>query len=162
MPLLVKLLSANLPFSLPSLSLCLSLICRWSSSCNTKPRTGHPHPLARTHIHTYKLTHAFHHPQKHTPTLSQVLHRNELSGTLTGLTRVRRFQQDDAHLFVRRDQIEAENKACLDFVQFVYTTFGFTMYFNLSTRNPETQRRSLSLCVCVSVCVWLLLTPHFF
>jgi len=34
-----------------------------------------------------------------------VLHRNELSGTLTGLTRVRRFQQDDAHLFCRPDQV---------------------------------------------------------
>lgn len=35
-----------------------------------------------------------------------VLHRNELSGALTGLTRVRRFQQDDAHIFARFDQIE--------------------------------------------------------
>jgi len=34
-----------------------------------------------------------------------VLHRNELSGTLSGLTRVRRFQQDDAHIFCRPDQV---------------------------------------------------------
>lgn len=34
-----------------------------------------------------------------------VLHRNELSGTLSGLTRVRRFQQDDAHIFCRMDQV---------------------------------------------------------
>lgn len=34
-----------------------------------------------------------------------VLHRNELSGTLTGLTRVRRFQQDDAHIFCTMDQV---------------------------------------------------------
>lgn len=34
-----------------------------------------------------------------------VLHRNELSGALTGLTRVRRFQQDDAHIFCRQDQV---------------------------------------------------------
>ena len=34
-----------------------------------------------------------------------VLHRNELSGTLSGLTRVRRFQQDDAHIFCRDDQV---------------------------------------------------------
>ena len=34
-----------------------------------------------------------------------VLHRNELSGALTGLTRVRRFQQDDAHIFCRPDQV---------------------------------------------------------
>lgn len=36
-----------------------------------------------------------------------VLHRNELSGTLGGLTRVRRFQQDDAHIFCRMDQVNA-------------------------------------------------------
>lgn len=35
-----------------------------------------------------------------------VLHRNELSGALTGLTRVRRFQQDDAHIFCRQDQVK--------------------------------------------------------
>ncbi len=34
-----------------------------------------------------------------------VLHRNELAGALTGLTRVRRFQQDDAHIFCRQDQV---------------------------------------------------------
>ena len=37
-----------------------------------------------------------------------VLHRNEFSGALTGLTRVRRFQQDDAHIFCRMDQIKEE------------------------------------------------------
>ena len=36
-----------------------------------------------------------------------VLHRNELSGALTGLTRVRRFQQDDAHIFCRADQVKS-------------------------------------------------------
>ena len=36
-----------------------------------------------------------------------VLHRNELSGALTGLTRVRRFQQDDAHIFCRKDQVQS-------------------------------------------------------
>ena len=41
-----------------------------------------------------------------------VLHRNELSGALTGLTRVRRFQQDDGHIFCRDDQIEEEVKGC--------------------------------------------------
>eukprot|EP01147_Barroeca_monosierra_P002497 gene2497-5427_t len=65
-----------------------------------------------------------------------VLHRNELSGALTGLTRVRRFQQDDAHIFCRPDQIEAEIKGCLDFLNSVYATFGFTYELNLSTR-PE-------------------------
>jgi len=65
-----------------------------------------------------------------------VLHRNELSGTLTGLTRVRRFQQDDAHIFCRPDQIEQEIKGCFDFLKHVYDIFGFSFKLNLSTR-PE-------------------------
>ncbi|KAG7221366.1 hypothetical protein INR49_017242 [Caranx melampygus] len=65
-----------------------------------------------------------------------VLHRNELSGALTGLTRVRRFQQDDAHIFCSMDQIEEEIKGCLDFLRTVYDVFGFTFKLNLSTR-PE-------------------------
>uniref|UniRef100_A0A803T1K3 threonine--tRNA ligase n=1 Tax=Anolis carolinensis TaxID=28377 RepID=A0A803T1K3_ANOCA len=52
-----------------------------------------------------------------------VLHRNELSGTLSGLTRVRRFQQDDAHIFCTMEQIEEEMKGCLDFIQSVYAVF---------------------------------------
>ncbi|XP_023940616.2 threonine--tRNA ligase 1, cytoplasmic isoform X1 [Bicyclus anynana] len=65
-----------------------------------------------------------------------VLHRNELSGALTGLTRVRRFQQDDAHIFCAPHQIEQEMVGCLEFLQFVYETFGFTFQLKLSTR-PE-------------------------
>ncbi|KAL1774340.1 putative threonine-tRNA ligase 2, cytoplasmic [Sigmodon hispidus] len=65
-----------------------------------------------------------------------VLHRNELSGTLSGLTRVRRFQQDDAHIFCMVEQIEEEIKGCLYFLQSVYSTFGFSFQLNLSTR-PE-------------------------
>ncbi|KAF3695525.1 Threonine--tRNA ligase, cytoplasmic [Channa argus] len=65
-----------------------------------------------------------------------VLHRNELSGALTGLTRVRRFQQDDAHIFCSMEQIEQEIKGCLDFLRTVYNVFGFTFKLNLSTR-PE-------------------------
>uniref|UniRef100_A0A3Q2DYR6 threonine--tRNA ligase n=1 Tax=Cyprinodon variegatus TaxID=28743 RepID=A0A3Q2DYR6_CYPVA len=65
-----------------------------------------------------------------------VLHRNELSGTLTGLTRVRRFQQDDAHIFCMMDQIESEMKGCLDFLRCVYDVFGFSFQLHLSTR-PE-------------------------
>ncbi|KAM5169436.1 threonine--tRNA ligase 1, cytoplasmic [Callospermophilus lateralis] len=65
-----------------------------------------------------------------------VLHRNELSGALTGLTRVRRFQQDDAHIFCAMEQIEAEIKGCLDFLRTVYNVFGFSFKLNLSTR-PE-------------------------
>jgi threonyl-tRNA synthetase len=63
-----------------------------------------------------------------------VLHRNEISGALTGLTRVRRFQQDDGHIFCRRDQIEEEVLAALEFMKFVYDTFGMTYKLELSTR----------------------------
>lgn len=65
-----------------------------------------------------------------------VLHRNELSGTLGGLTRVRRFQQDDAHIFCRQDQITSEIKSCLAFLKDVYGIFGFSFSLKLSTR-PE-------------------------
>jgi threonyl-tRNA synthetase len=65
-----------------------------------------------------------------------VLHRNEISGALSGLTRVRRFQQDDAHIFCTFDQIESEIKGCLDFLKCVYGIFGFTYNLFLSTR-PE-------------------------
>ncbi|XP_068109338.1 threonine--tRNA ligase, mitochondrial isoform X2 [Hyperolius riggenbachi] len=65
-----------------------------------------------------------------------VLHRNELSGALSGLTRVRRFQQDDAHIFCSMDQLESEISSCLDFLRAVYTVFGFTFKLFLSTR-PE-------------------------
>ncbi|PIK62169.1 putative threonine--tRNA ligase, cytoplasmic-like [Apostichopus japonicus] len=63
-----------------------------------------------------------------------VLHRNELSGALTGLTRVRRFQQDDAHIFCPPELIQQEIKGCLDFLEAVYTIFGFTYKLELSTR----------------------------
>ncbi|KAJ2892960.1 threonyl-tRNA synthetase [Coemansia aciculifera] len=63
-----------------------------------------------------------------------VLHRNEASGALSGLTRVRRFQQDDAHIFCRQDQVREEIKGALDFLQDVYGVFGFTFELKLSTR----------------------------
>jgi len=65
-----------------------------------------------------------------------VLHRNEASGALTGLTRVRRFQQDDAHIFCRKDQIKQEILGCIDFLKTVYNIFNFTFSLKLSTR-PE-------------------------
>ncbi|CAI0463101.1 unnamed protein product [Linum tenue] len=64
------------------------------------------------------------------------LHRNEASGALTGLTRVRRFQQDDAHIFCREDQIKDEVRGVLDFIDYAYKIFGFTYELKLSTR-PE-------------------------
>ncbi|GIY74491.1 threonine--tRNA ligase 1, cytoplasmic [Caerostris darwini] len=65
-----------------------------------------------------------------------VLHRNEISGALTGLTRVRRFQQDDAHIFCTQEQITAEINGALDFLKHVYGVLGFTFQLKLSTR-PE-------------------------
>ena len=65
-----------------------------------------------------------------------VLHRNELSGALHGLTRVRRFQQDDAHIFCRPDQIEQEIDGVLDLIRYTYGVFGFEFELELSTR-PE-------------------------
>jgi threonyl-tRNA synthetase len=66
-----------------------------------------------------------------------ILHRNEASGTLGGLTRVRQFAQDDAHIYLRPDQIEGEVTALLDLTRRVYAMFGMTVKFQLSTRNPE-------------------------
>ncbi|CAJ1931494.1 unnamed protein product [Sphenostylis stenocarpa] len=65
-----------------------------------------------------------------------VLHRNEASGALSGLTRVRRFQQDDAHIFCRESQIKDEVRNALNFINYVYNIFGFTYELKLSTR-PE-------------------------
>ncbi|CAR27107.1 hypothetical protein ZYGR_0I03800 [Zygosaccharomyces rouxii] len=65
-----------------------------------------------------------------------VIHRNEFSGALTGLTRVRRFQQDDAHIFCRSDQIGQEIERIFDFLSFIYGVFGFEFKMELSTR-PE-------------------------
>jgi threonyl-tRNA synthetase len=64
------------------------------------------------------------------------LHRNELAGALTGLTRVRRFQQDDAHIFCAPEQIKDEIRGALEFMSYVYTIFGFEFTLGLSTR-PE-------------------------
>lgn len=66
-----------------------------------------------------------------------VLHRNEASGTLGGLTRVRQFQQDDAHIYLRPDQIDGEITALLGLVRRVYRMFGMELSFQLSLRDPE-------------------------
>ncbi|KAG5987979.1 hypothetical protein E4U43_004870 [Claviceps pusilla] len=64
------------------------------------------------------------------------LHRNEISGALSGLTRVRRFHQDDGHIFCRPCQVEDEIKKTLDFVKVVYTVLrlGVSYRLALSTR----------------------------
>jgi threonyl-tRNA synthetase len=63
-------------------------------------------------------------------------HRNERSGTLTGLVRVRQFTQDDAHLFCRPDQLQDELTALLDLVRDWYKAFDLQPSYKLSTR-PE-------------------------
>ncbi len=63
-----------------------------------------------------------------------VLHRNELSGALSGLTRLRQFSQDDAHLFVMEDQIGSEVGKLLDLVDRIYPAFDMTYEVKLSTR----------------------------
>jgi threonyl-tRNA synthetase len=64
------------------------------------------------------------------------VHRHEKSGVLHGLTRVRMFTQDDAHLFITPEQIRDEVIGIIDFVDHVYKAFGFDYHVELSTR-PE-------------------------
>jgi len=65
---------------------------------------------------------------------SSTLHRDERSGTLLGLLRVRHITQDDAHIFCSADQIEDEVFACLDYASYLYELFGMEARFELSTR----------------------------
>ncbi|KAF8065195.1 hypothetical protein FPV67DRAFT_1501757 [Lyophyllum atratum] len=63
-----------------------------------------------------------------------IIHRNEASGALTGLTRVRRFVQDDTHVFCMPSQLEEEIGYLFDFMEHVYGLFGFEFRLELSTR----------------------------
>lgn len=65
------------------------------------------------------------------------VHRHEFSGALNGLLRVRTFCQDDAHIFVRRDQIEQEIALALKIIDEVYKIFGFEYAVELSTRPDD-------------------------
>jgi threonyl-tRNA synthetase len=65
-----------------------------------------------------------------------LVHRHELSGALSGLFRVRSFHQDDAHIFMTPDQIEAEVLGVLRLAEQIYQQFGLTFHLELSTR-PE-------------------------
>lgn len=65
-----------------------------------------------------------------------IVHRHELKGTLQGLFRVRCFTQDDAHIFMRRDQIPDEIAGVVKLIDQFYTKFGFEYFLELSTR-PE-------------------------
>jgi threonyl-tRNA synthetase len=63
-----------------------------------------------------------------------VLHRNEVSGALAGLTRVRQFQQDDCHIFLTDQQIPQEVKRLADFILGFYKTFDLTAQIKFCTR----------------------------
>ena len=65
-----------------------------------------------------------------------IVHRHELSGALHGLMRVRCFTQDDAHIFMTREQIKDEIKGVVQLIDSVYSTFGFKYHIELSTQ-PE-------------------------
>jgi threonyl-tRNA synthetase len=69
-----------------------------------------------------------------------VLHRNEVSGALSGLTRVRQFQQDDCHVFLTEEQIADEVRRLVDFILRYYGTFGLTAKIKFATRPPPDQR----------------------
>jgi threonyl-tRNA synthetase len=81
-------------------------------------------------VHSYRELPIRYHEQ--TP-----LHRNEASGVLSGLTRVRQFSQDDAHCFVRQDQIGEEVERLIRLVQRVYGDFDLPFTAKLSTRPEE-------------------------
>ncbi len=70
-----------------------------------------------------------------------LVHRHELKGALHGLFRVRCFTQDDAHIFMRRDQITDEIIGVVNLINEVYTKFGFDYFVELSTR-PESSMGS--------------------
>ena len=63
-----------------------------------------------------------------------LVHRHEASGALNGLFRVRNFTQDDAHIFITEDQIEAEIGRLIDLYDYVYQVFGLSYHIELSTR----------------------------
>ncbi len=65
-----------------------------------------------------------------------LVHRHEASGALSGLFRVRTFTQDDAHIFMREDQMESEIIRLINFIDRMYKVFDLTYHIELSTR-PE-------------------------
>ncbi len=72
------------------------------------------------------------------------VYRFEKKGELSGLTRVRGFTQDDAHIFCRQDQVEDELKRVVDFILFIYKSFGFDIKdvkVFLSLRDPENKKK---------------------
>jgi threonyl-tRNA synthetase len=88
------------------------------------------------HAHLYKLQRWSYRELPVRYSEPGLLHRNEPSGTLHGLLRVRHFVQDDAHVFCTPDQVLDEVKACLDLAFATYALFGLEPRLELSTR-PE-------------------------
>jgi len=74
-------------------------------------------------------------PQRYAETT--MVYRDEQSGELAGLSRVRSITQDDAHVFCRKSQIEQECFAIWDIIDAFYSTFGFDLSVRLSTHDPE-------------------------
>ncbi len=89
---------------------------------------GHAHLFA-TRRHSYREL-----PVRYSE--PGLLHRNEPSGTLHGLLRVRHFCQDDAHIFCAEEQVQEEVVSCLEFAFATYAIFGLDVRLELSTR-PE-------------------------
>ncbi|HLD31096.1 MAG TPA: threonine--tRNA ligase [Patescibacteria group bacterium] len=72
------------------------------------------------------------------------VYRFEKTGELSGLTRVRGFTQDDAHIICRKEQVEKELKKVIDFILFIYKSFGFkkeAVNVYLSLRDPENKKK---------------------
>ena len=101
-----------------------------SLSMSLKPMNCPSHHLYfHAHKHSYREL-----PKRYVT--FDVLHRNEISGALSGLTRVRQFSQDDCHIYLREDQIASEVKFLMDFILGYYDTFGLTAKLKFATR-PE-------------------------
>jgi threonyl-tRNA synthetase len=89
----------------------------------------------------YLMYHAKKHSYRELPlryATFDVLHRNEVSGALSGLTRVRQFAQDDCHVFLAAEQIRDEVERLTKFILGYYETFGLTARLKFATR-PETR-----------------------
>jgi threonyl-tRNA synthetase len=87
------------------------------------------------HLYYASATHSYRELPVRYVTLD-VLHRNELSGALAGLTRVRQFAQDDCHVYLREDQIAEEVAFLMDFILGHYDAFGLSSSLKFATR-PE-------------------------
>jgi len=106
--------------------------------CPTHPRASTPTPTPSSPLRPRVLQRSVSYKELPLRLADfSTLHRNEATGALGGLTRLRRFQQDDAHIFCSLAQVEAEVAGCLHFIAHVYRLFGFSFRAKLSTR-PET------------------------